>query len=812
MAEITRQDLVSDDALQAPIILTKEFEKLLSTVDLVVASSKKYNDALAGNSGLKETQESTKKLTDEQRVLATVSKQIATETAKQSQVYQQQAAVLKDLKEQQKQRNALGDKEAINVRAANSSLKELEAALKANRAAWSALTNDQARNSETGKQLKQTIQEQYAEVTKLNKEQGVHKDTVGDYEGAMRRLKLELKAAKDEMAGIASTLGEDTKEFKDAAAKAGQLADQIGDIQQATKAVSGTPIENFAGSFGLLQDKLKGGDFKGAASAINGISASVKGLTFKEATSGLSSFGAALGGLGKALLTNPIFLIATAIAAAVIAFKYFESEAEKITTNMLTRSKREIDALTQRYDHEIKLKEIAGRQTLETELEKQRAIIKTAEIAIKSAGDIMKFDLLMSIASGKISYSANEEKINQLKEFYDAKKNAELEIELIEAKAVKDTKKKQDDIFKIVIDNQKKIRERVAEIMKDASEADIDTSAVDPTELFLGEDVISKTKSKLDELYNLIGAERKANNDEEFKAKADHDAKILATDLVYRENKKSLLKKEIEDVINQLNEIQGFYNQFSGAILSLSSNLSAAKIADLDSEINKEKERANQEILLAGGNAVAKEQIQAQSNLRIAALEKKKKEEQRKQAVLQRNADIIEAGIKGSLAILEGLKTGGPILAAVYAALAGIQIAAIVAKPLPQYFKGTDNHPGGYAMVGEQGRELIRLPDGGFRISPDRATVVDLPAGSEVIPNPETMRMLAMAGMGTPEKLDSPKDQRLLNEVRELKAITAKNRHTQSNLARNVATVYEWKEESETMKKRIRALSMGDWL
>jgi len=273
-----------------------------------------------------------------------------------------------------------------------------------------------------------------------------------------------------------------------------------------------------------------------------------------------------------------------------------------------------------------------------------------------------------------------------------------------------------------------------------------------------------------------------------------------------------LLKKEIEDVINQLNEIQGFYNQFSGAILSLSSNLSAAKIADLDSEINKEKERANQEILLAGGNAVAKEQIQAQSNLRIAALEKKKKEEQRKQAVLQRNADIIEAGIKGSLAILEGLKTGGPILAAVYAALAGIQIAAIVAKPLPQYFKGTDNHPGGYAMVGEQGRELIRLPDGGFRISPDRATVVDLPKGSEVIPNPETMRMLAMAGMGTPEKLDSPKDQRLLNEVRELKAITAKNRPTQSNLARNVATVYEWKEESETMKKRIRALSMGDWL
>jgi hypothetical protein len=810
MAEITRQDLVSDDALQAPIILTKEFEKLLSTVDLVVASSKKYNDALAGNSGLKETQESTKKLTDEQRVLATVSKQIATETAKQSQVYQQQAAVLKDLKEQQKQRNALGDKEAINVRAANSSLKELEAALKANRAAWSALTNDQARNSETGKQLKQTIQEQYAEVTKLNKEQGIHKDTVGDYEGAMRRLKLELKAAKDEMAGIASTLGEDTKEFKDAAAKAGQLADQIGDIQQATKAVSGTAIENFAGSFGLLQDKLKGGDFKGAASAINGISASVKGLTFKEATSGLSSFGAALGGLGKALLTNPIFLIATAIAAAVIAFKYFESEAEKITTNMLTRSKREIDALTQRYDHEIKLMEIAGKQTLEKELEKQRAIIKTAEISIKSAGDIMKFDLLMTLASGKISYSANEEKINQLKEFYAAKKNAELEIELLEAKAVQDTKKKQDDIFKIVTDNQQKIRDRVAEIMKDASEADIDTSTVDPTELFLGEDIVAKTKSKLDELYSTISKERSAANSEEFKAKEEHDADILKTDLDYAENKKKLRQKEVDETLSTLEQIKGQYDQFSSAILSLANNLSAARIQDLDTQINKEKERANQEILLAGGNAAAKEQIQAQSNLRIAALEKKKKEEQRKAAQLEKDFAIVQAGILTAINVLKVFPN--PVLMALAGTLGAIQLAAIIAKPLPQYYKGTDNHPGGYAMVGEQGKELIRLPGGGFRISPDRATVVDLPAGSEVIPNAETMRMLAMAGIGTPEKLDSPKDQRLLNEVRELKAITAKNRPSQSNLARNVATVYEWKEESETMKKRIRALSMGSWL
>jgi len=177
---------------------------------------------------------------------------------------------------------------------------------------------------------------------------------------------------------------------------------------------------------------------------------------------------------------------------------------------------------------------------------------------------------------------------------------------------------------------------------------------------------------------------------------------------------------------------------------------------------------------------------------------------------LEKDFAIVQAGILTAVNILKVFPN--PILMALAGTLGALQIAAINAKPLPQYFKGTDNHPGGYAMVGEKGAELMRMPSGEFRLTPNRPTVMDLPAGTEVIPNRETMRMLAMAGMGTPERIDSPRDQRLLNEVRELKQITAKNRPSQTNLARNMATVYEWKEESETHKKKIRALSMGDWL
>ena len=62
----------------------------------------------------------------------------------------------------------------------------------------------------------------------------------------------------------------------------------------------------------------------------------------------------------------------------------------------------------------------------------------------------------------------------------------------------------------------------------------------------------------------------------------------------------------------------------------------------------------------------------------------------------------------------------------------------------PQYAKGTDKkgHPGGWAMVGEKGRELIQLPSGKSIISPDSHTMMNLPKGTHVIPNKPTEKIL----------------------------------------------------------------------
>lgn len=831
MAEITRQDLISDDALEAPAILTKELEKLLSVVSQVKSSSKQMGEQLGG-SGLKSSQEGTKKLTEEQRILAQVSKQIAAETAKQSEEYRKQAAVLSELKTQARERNALGEKEAINVRASNSSLRELEAALKANRAAYAALRSEEERASATGKQLSKAIDEQYSDVVRLNKGMGVHKDTVGNYEGALASLKAELKAARGEMVSIAETLGQSSKEYQDAAKRAGEIADKIADAKDEAKAFQGdTAIENLGTRFGLLGDKVRTLDFKGASTQIKGITELSKGLTFKETISGLGGVGSSLTSLGKALLTNPLFILAAVVIGIGVAIYKLKDSVKPLeivfsavgdsidfvvqklkdfsdwlgissfaiddkAKQVVESSKKEIDAISKRYDREIQLAESAGKDIIA--LEKQ----KNQEVVAKAAEGLNALMAKRREHNGKLT----EEEQKTQDELYDIVAESNTRLQVLE-------NKKNQEILKKALDERKKLQDKIRQIMRDFNddftEQQENLTFADP-ELLFGENPVEGVKSKLDEMFSAAKEAMKKEYDEEYEIKAKHDEKMFKSDMRYAENRRRV-------AIESLTSIQKIYEDFSGALLSLSSSLTAARVQDIDSEINKEKERANNEIILAGGNAAAKEQIQAQSNLRIAQLEKKKREEARKYAEMEKTAALIEAGIKTSLAILNQLSGGDPLTAIPRSILAGalgaIQIAAIAAKPLPQYFKGTDNHPGGLAVVGERGAELMFKPDGQINLTPSRATVLDLPKGTEVIPHAETMRMLAMAGIEKPDSIEGGKvDSRIINELKSLREVTAQNKPKHVTLTRNMAIVYESRKESETLTKKVRALSMGDWL
>lgn len=58
--------------------------------------------------------------------------------------------------------------------------------------------------------------------------------------------------------------------------------------------------------------------------------------------------------------------------------------------------------------------------------------------------------------------------------------------------------------------------------------------------------------------------------------------------------------------------------------------------------------------------------------------------------------------------------------------------------------KGTppSGHPGGPAVIGEKGSELVQLPSGQSFLSPDSHTLLDLPKGSHVVPHHKTKRLM----------------------------------------------------------------------
>ena len=129
----------------------------------------------------------------------------------------------------------------------------------------------------------------------------------------------------------------------------------------------------------------------------------------------------------------------------------------------------------------------------------------------------------------------------------------------------------------------------------------------------------------------------------------------------------------------------------------------------------------------AGGNADAEEELERQ-------LADKKREIRVREAKAAKETALFNAIINTASAVVAALPNIGASI--LVGALGAIQIGLIASKPLPAYAEGTDNHPGGRAIVGDGGKhEVIRYPDGRMALTPNKDTLIDLPKGSQVYPD-----------------------------------------------------------------------------
>jgi TP901 family phage tail tape measure protein len=236
------------------------------------------------------------------------------------------------------------------------------------------------------------------------------------------------------------------------------------------------------------------------------------------------------------------------------------------------------------------------------------------------------------------------------------------------------------------------------------------------------EDTVKTVQSLWDKLFQIGEAQRKrtkAANDKEAKER-------LATE---------------ESVINS---ISGLATEG----LNVFTNINQRKINDLDNRLDQ--------------GLISEEAYQREIN----SLNKK-------QDALQKIQAIFSIGINTAVAAMQvaGQTGVGAVVAVpLVLALGAAQIAAVLARPVPQYAKGVDSSPEGLAITGEKGRELKITPKGKMSLTPGKASLDYLQKGTKIVPADITEQFLRYAAVanGFEGKAD---DQSILMMMDELKGI-----------------------------------------
>jgi hypothetical protein len=173
-----------------------------------------------------------------------------------------------------------------------SAYSKLSAELNKARKAYKDLAVTNQENTAEGKELLDTVTRLDAQLKKVDATVGQHQRNVGNYEGATKSLKLQLRELTQQLQNMDSS----DPRFQQMTQQAGALKDQIADTNAVVKATAGSAMENFAGSV------AKAGQI--GVAAFQGVQSSMMllGVENENILAGMAKL-QALAGLGDALKT-----------------------------------------------------------------------------------------------------------------------------------------------------------------------------------------------------------------------------------------------------------------------------------------------------------------------------------------------------------------------------------------------------------------------------------------------------------------------------------------------------------------------------
>jgi hypothetical protein len=135
--------------------------------------------------------------------------------------------------------------------------------------------------------------------------------------GGLKGIKTELRGIEDQLSG----LDRGSQEFIKLSQRAGELRDKMKEVKEAVGANAGPAIESLGNNARIAGEQLLSLDFEGFGQSLKSVAGNIRGVDFKSVKDGIGSMASGFATLGKALLTNPFFLIAGAVALIAMNFK-----------------------------------------------------------------------------------------------------------------------------------------------------------------------------------------------------------------------------------------------------------------------------------------------------------------------------------------------------------------------------------------------------------------------------------------------------------------------------------------------------------
>lgn len=211
--------------------------------------------------------------------------------------------------------------------------------------------------------------------------------------------------------------------------------------------------------------------------------------------------------------------------------------------------------------------------------------------------------------------------------------------------------------------------------------------------------------------------------------------------------------KKAKELRQRLIEAEvGLASSLASSLNEIARNQSDKELAILQATQDKKLAALQQQL---DQGTISQEEYNRRSLELQEAYDRKARAIKIRAAQQEKQLALFQAFIAQSLAVLSVLKdqtipfTVKPVFVALAIGQALAQIAAIAAKPIPAFKKGTTNKPfDGPGLIGEAGPELFQVNGKwGYAAGP---MVIDLPKGSKVIPTLETDKIMQRYNMTMP--------------------------------------------------------------